>query len=594
MSYTAYVDKPVSEKIVLVEIDPLEDGDLWVNVQPGIWAVTYSVNVPNTTYNFGAGAFGYGAFGSAGVATLTNSKAASARVNSFYDGTIWYSKVTALTTLRTTESAFYYDSATKILYVHFTNLDPPDAFPNIKLGVSIGYANKGCYYDGIYYDARVLSVPAVGRSKDPLFFGKITFDGGTISLINSDGAFDAFQADHEIYGSAIRILLGFEDNAYTDFKTLYEGYIENLRLSEDVFEIEANDKRKALSRKLPTAVFDTTTYPNLKGENAGKPIPLGYGSIKNAPVICVNENGTTPWTFKICDTTHRAITSVDAVYVKGGTARTSVAWSGTSLTLATFQLTAGVYTALKDEVTVDFQGYASGGTLITNGLEIVRDILTNHFARPYTATFYNTTAWDSAETVAADVAIFVNEVDEGWKIIEEISYSLHGNFIVQDDGKFTFRAYDAARAVDQTVYYWELLDQLLEVGYNIDEVLSSCRVGYAKDWAEKSFTTLVHNTEEVAVVDKFKFYREKTFDTLLTANGSAETFAAAIMAISADVRPIFRAKTKMQSIDRELSDMVNVQYKPENRAFVGWMSAEVIGKTVDLDAMTVELTLRKT
>lgn len=590
MSYTAYLNKPVSEKIVLVEINVLETSTLFINAEPGIWFITYFIKVGNVIYNFGAGAFGLGAFGSAGVGDLSNGNI-RARINSFYAGDTWYSKVTSLANLRTTDSSFYFDGSTNRLYVHFANYDPPDAFDDIRLGVGIGYGNKGCYYDGIYYDARVLSVLAIGRSKDPLFFGKISFDSGTISLINADGEFDTFQADHEIYGSMVRILFGFEDNAYADFKTMYEGYIENLRMNEDIFEIEANDKRKALSRKIPTAVFDTTTYPNLDPNNANKPIPLLYGACDNVPVICTNEEESSPasYSFKICDTTDRAITAIDTVRV-----------NGVVLSAATISLTAGTFTLSTTNyepgktVTADIRGYASGGTLISNGLEILRDILTNHFSRPYGATFYNTTAWASAESVAANIAIFIADAVEGWKIIEEISYSLHGNFIVQDDGKFTFRTYDATRPIDQTIAYWELLDDIFEVAYNTDEVLISCRIGYDKNWDENIFTDLVHNPDETTIADKFKFYRKRSFETLLTASGSATTFAEAIMAISDDVRPIFKAKTKMQSIDRELSDFVSIEYKPKNRDFLGWMTAEVIGKTVDLDAMTVELTLRKT
>jgi len=591
MSYTDYITKPTSQKIVIVEIDVTEDSE-FINFEPGIWFITYYVSVGNATYNFGNGAFGYGNFGSSGVATLTNDNP-KVRINSFYATDEWYTKVTTLASLRTTDKSFYFDASTSRIYIHFANHDPPWCFASKKLGVSHGYSNRAKYYDDIFYAAKVASVPNITRSKDPLFFGRISFDGGTISLINTDGEFDSYESDYEIYGSVVRILLGFEDNTYADFKTMYEGYLENLQLTEEIFELDVNDKRKQLSRKLPTEVFNTTTYPDLKAKNADKPIPLGYGTILNALVICTNEDGSTPWSFKICDTTNHPIKSIDAVYVEGGTARTLVSVSSSDLSTATFTLTAGTYTAGSDTVTVDYKGYTTGGTLISNGVDIIRDILVNYFSKPYTNTFFNTTAWGSARTIAADIGIHIDEPKEGWEIIEDISYSLGGNFIVQDDGLFTFRSYDSGRGVDQTIKYWELL-QDLAVAYDTDEVLTSCRIGYNKDWAENTYTHLLYNTSESIIADKFKTYRERTFDTLLTASGSATTFAENIMAISDDVRPILTVRTKMQSIDREISDMVNVEYKLENRDFVGTMSCEVIGKSVNLDDMTVELTLRKT
>jgi hypothetical protein len=392
----------------------------------------------------------------------------------------------------------------------------------------------------------------------------------------------------------VRILLGFEDNVYADFKVMYEGYIEDLRVSEERFELQLNDKRKLLSRTIPTNTFNTTDYPSLHADNVDKTIPLCYGDLRNVPVICVNDAASAAtYTFKICDTTHHPIKSIDAVYVEGGTARTSVAWAGTSLTNATFTLTSSQYKQDGDDVTVDLEGYASGGTLIENGLEVIRDILENYYSRPYTSLFYNTTAWASAESVAASIGYFIEEPKEGWKAIEEVCASLAGNFIVQDDGLYNFRSYDSTRPVDQTIEFEELLGDL-EVFYNTNEVLSSVRVGYNRDWEAGTFREYLYNTDEATIADRFKAYNERKFETLLKSSTSAATFASAIMEISGDVRPILRVKTKMQSIDRELSDMVNVEYRTRNRAFTGVMSCEVIGKLVDLDNMTVELTLRKT
>ncbi|KKK52228.1 hypothetical protein LCGC14_3107030, partial [marine sediment metagenome] len=135
---------------------------------------------------------------------------------------------------------------------------------------------------------------------------------------------------------------------------------ENININEDTFSIEIVDKRKQLSRTLPKNVYDATTYPNIKDTNVGEPIPLGYGTILNAPAVCLNEKeATATFTFKLVDVADHVygINSIDTVYVENDPdILTVVTPSSTDLLNGEFVLTAGVYST-STTVTADFKGF---------------------------------------------------------------------------------------------------------------------------------------------------------------------------------------------------------------------------------------------
>jgi hypothetical protein len=44
----------------------------------------------------------------------------------------------------------------------------------------------------------LLSIPNISKKRDPLFWGKLLFDGGSVSLINNDSHFDMFAETADI------------------------------------------------------------------------------------------------------------------------------------------------------------------------------------------------------------------------------------------------------------------------------------------------------------------------------------------------------------------------------------------------------------
>jgi hypothetical protein len=89
-------------------------------------------------------------------------------------------------------------------------------------------------------EPRVKSIPSIKKSKDPTFFGKLQFQGGSIKLDNADGFFDDFK-NKDIYGQAVRIKYGFDGIAYSEFRQIFQGFIDDISWNRKDFTIKVVD-----------------------------------------------------------------------------------------------------------------------------------------------------------------------------------------------------------------------------------------------------------------------------------------------------------------------------------------------------------------
>jgi hypothetical protein len=528
--------KPSTQKITLVELDFGAPQTVWFNWAAGVWYVDFDAvyDLIDPALLAGVTAQTTGAIGS------VSSDAAPLLA------------VASAAEVQTTELSFYYDSATRRVYIHLQNGDEP-RLHRITLGVVYGVSTVAGTYNGMIYEARLREAPSISKSKDPLFFGRIAFEGGSIEIDNTDGAFDDLGEDNDVFGNAVRILQGFGGFDYSDFARMGSGIIEDIEIGPDSLRVSMKDARSALTRELPTDAFNQTTYPYLKDANVGKSIPVCWGVCRNVPVICTNEDETTPaaYTFKFLDTTNHEAHALTAVRVNDAT----VTPTASSLSAGTFSLSDTDYSP-GDKVTADIEGYEDGsGNLISNALDIILDILESYFGIEYGSTSFNEGEWTVATAAAPDIGYFGDDPTEAIQIIEEICASARVWFITQDDGRYTARIYNPSRAVSQTLVRADLLE-IPAVRYDPAEVLTSTRVGYNKDWSEGEFVWLHDTSQESAIFVKYKTYREESFETLLTNAPDAQAFSDDILDLSGEVNRAVPLRMKLQGLGRELGDFI--------------------------------------
>jgi len=235
MTFSEYLQLSVSSPRILVEIDIALPNVQWVNIGAGIWWLAVDAD--------------YSAFIDA---TLDDNFSAQTFVNigSVICSGINLVSVSSLALVSTTAQSYYWDGSNN-LYVRCPNSDEPGLF-NITLGIVYGYSFDEFIPVGANqtYEGRLISIPRLTKSRDPLYFGRISFGGGSIVLINNDGAFDTFAIDNDVYGNECRIKLGFDGLAYSDYVILYKSYIGQLEISENEMVVNLDDKRKQLSRPI--------------------------------------------------------------------------------------------------------------------------------------------------------------------------------------------------------------------------------------------------------------------------------------------------------------------------------------------------------
>ena len=275
MSFTSEIQKSNSDFIVLIQTDIEQDNTQWVNIGAGIWKVNAGNSYPyvDSTLLSGFTAQEFGGIGSCASDGLP------------------LTKVTTLALVTSTYHSFYYDGSSRTIYVSLQNYDEP-WLHSIAIGVIYGFSYDEFTPAGSQfgYQGRLLSVPSISQSRDPLFWGRIIYEGGTFSAANADGEYDTWGEDNDVFGNECRVYFGYRDIDIDDYAQIFTGAINTINISEEQVDIEIIDKRAQLTKEI--------TYTSTHSENA-------LTSIKNILV----DNFTVEYNTTFFDTTAWAVAS---------------------------------------------------------------------------------------------------------------------------------------------------------------------------------------------------------------------------------------------------------------------------------------------
>lgn len=574
------------QAVVLFEIDIGQTQDFFTNYSAGVWYVNFEATYPDIDSTLLVGV-------AAQDLTLIGSVA--------WDG-VQLGNVPSIAAVEASPATFH--SVGSYLYVSGPDRNSP-ANHSVIIGISIAMANYDRVFNGQVYESRIRSVPSISRSRDPVFFGKVSFDSGTVAVDNTDGRFDDYAEQNNVFGGAARLRLGFDESPYSEYRIVYKGFAENISIGRDRMSVVVQDNRKKLQRSVGTSTFNLTSHPDIDPDNLGRALPLAYGTLRNIPCVVTNEledPGTTPtWTVQIADPVH-SIDAITTVYVDG----VAVTPASKNLTTATAILSNGDFAAGKT-VTADITGYeTSGGVVVSNALDVIKDLIVSFFEERYTGEAFDTVRWDAQTLLAKDVALFVSDATPVISLIEQVCDSIFGSFLVTDDGRYSFQIYNDPGASSVTLRLADLLEWSA-VDYDPSEVLTSTEVAYHRDWASGKFRRLRDVSQEAALLGTVPIRREGTFETLLTTGPDAQSFSDTVLELSGKVRPTTRVSCKLTApaLSAAVGDFINVELNrpaadiaaiggsvPNASTGIGFFYCEVLGRTMNLSAFEVELELR--
>ncbi len=593
MAYSTKIKEPSQDPIVLFEIDLRLENKLWINEAAGLWKKNLT---PGTVTITGSN----GEEGYYGIQNTIIYFIQSMRVTNEI-----FAKMSSWANMAAQNKSFYYDQATTTIHAHFDQFNPPYVYESIVLGATQGFCNRvdpanDGLYNNVVYDPRIISVPDVERKKDFLFYGLLQYPGGTVVLQNLDGALD-FLKDANLMSQASRFLAGFAGDSYSDFK-LFDGFfIDDYSFNFDEFRLEIVDIRKRLSRTLPVAQFDATTYTDIDPKNVGENIPMPIGQVFDAPVICTNdEEAGSPatYTFKLAyigtdNLTQYGVKAGQTIIVRvDGEAQTPTL----NAAAGTFTLLAAAYdpSKQKGKVAVDFIGYVDiGNNTIENNLDVLKLVVSEFLGIAYIGDNYNTTEWAAEAASVFDIGIFINDDLEVSELIEMCCTTEDGVYLIQDDGKITFKTSDTSKAISLTIYDDEIPEDVLpEIDPRTQEYLSSVIIAYAKQVKEKRFLKQLNNTYEQEVLNNYGRYKQRTIETLLTNSTDATAKAEAIMLSSKTIPIIVGIQTGLQTSELEIFDTINAEIDRPDKALFGMAKYEVLGVSKRLMDGAVDLTLK--
>jgi hypothetical protein len=581
--------KTSSRKIVLVEESIGNIYSKWVNEGPGIWKGKIFYR-KNTAYGFKEAGFLFSPFKQSGSGELTNEDYTQASdVGSVQEDGIELTEYDTYSDMYVTAGSWFFDRKNQLLYVHMTNDDWIHEHL-IVVGIEVKITNDSVANDlgNGNYEERLIGVPTISKTKDSQTYGLIQHAGGMIEIADQDGKFDQILG-MDYFGQPLIMKFGFEGIPYEEFITLTRGYIESAEFDWETIRFNLRDDRQKLSRKIPLNVFDQVTYPYLDDDNIGKPIPIFYGQVRNAPVICTNKNqgGSPAWVFKACDVSDHpnGIEEITTVYVDG----IVVSPSATDLSAGTFTLANGDWDGQK-QVTFDGKGlHDASDNYLTNPLDILTNLLSVYLLINYDTTNYDTTAWAAAKAhdLAASCGFFLDQPEEIISIIAGLCRSTSGCFVKLDGGKYTFRYTDIEASSSGTIRLNEFMEPTT-IETDSDSLVTVIRIGYAKNYAANEYRYAVLDDRRSAIFSRYSKDNDIELETYLVNEADAIALGEHLYDLYDDSEPIVDAMTKSQYIDIEIMDVYRVEML---RASEKRIIPDFIGEVVKIDKNPLEATV---
>ncbi len=509
----------------------------------------------------------------------------------------YYPKTESFEDMRLTNKSFYFNEDSSKISFHFDNYEPPLG-REIYVGHAIGYSmgGKECYFKNYYYEPWLLKAFVPARSKEPVYFGMQEFPEGSVELDNSDGTFDDWR-DRNLFHNPCRILAGEDGADYDSFSPVFSGYIANDSADWSKLTITVQDVRASFTQPVANNLLTQDEYEHLGDSNNNAVKRVVYGTVYKVDAICLNENDTEAdsYQFLLCDTSFNPVSSIQGVYVDGVqkySSDYSVDYIAGIITISASLVIRGEgddTEYLRDHKTSVTVSFSVG---ISNGVDIVKNLILNHAGRPFLSSFWNTSEVNAARSLSRSTSVCVDDDKELQKVIGDVCSDIDGYFFAQDDGKFSIRIYNESRVMSGIIPTWHFQSTPKKEN-NGDEYLTSAVIKYKKDHEEDTWLQYECLEYYDAAFARYKTERKKTFETNLVTEAQAQQKARTILQYCSNVQDIVSQELGWEYKDIEIMDFWACS--PYSR--VGepeqWGIWEVLSREPDPESLSIKVKLRR-
>lgn len=235
-----------------------------------------------------------------------------------------------------------------------------------------------------------------------------------------------------------------------------------------------------------------------------------------------------------------------------------------------------------------------------NALTVIEELISDNYDILYNLNNYNIANWEVAKLLVPNITINIGpgkaitdmKIQE---IIEMICSSLLGVFIINKEGKFDFKLIDTSSTPTITVPNYDRLDGENVVSYSSDNIISSTKIGYSKNWNDgytSPYLWLTDSSAETESYIKYKVYNQKEFMTTLTNLSSAQALSTKILNYFKDMHGTGRIILPMKYFSLEITDLIYIQIDRVNKTMLGTKKCEVMGVTYILSKAQIEISYR--
>lgn len=355
-------------------------------------------------------------------------------------------------TCQSTVNSYAYPGDGK-LYVHIEVLGAYVGANDSSLSVvaypKFYFSSEDIPLNDMFYQGRIKDIPKISFRVENDFSGVGQISGGSMTLINADGFFDARSSYNWDAGKTVlkagavratKYIDGYR-MPYADYVTLATWTNKGTQKTDLGFQLNLFESKDKVRRDIPFETYDIETYPAIKDGCQGEPIPIAYGQIYGAKAVCIN---TATKLFKLCS---NAITGIDAVRVSSNSYYDSVVITSIDEANATF-----IYADWDGEstVTCDFKGKpGTDGFMIENASDIIKDLLayigeTDIDAASFAsakAYLLNGTRDIGSTAYFRNPSVYVSSVEDAFDVISSITESTMSYLFCGSDGKYNFKVF---------------------------------------------------------------------------------------------------------------------------------------------------------